>query len=325
MDPNALWHLSSETSALRPAKRPENREGLVEIKSLYSLVSTGTERLVARGQVPASSHEAMQVPGMEGDFRFPLKYGYSLVGKVQMPGHKWHGLLVHALYPHQERAWVPEELVVPIPQGIPPLRATLASNMETAINALWDSGAGVGDKVLLVGFGMIGALLARLLREFPGVALWIVEKQHQRITMARQMGFQVLPAETRPTDFDLAFHTSATGSGLQTALDAVGMEGRVVELSWYGARELKLQLGTEFHYNRKQLISSQVSHIPFARQSRWDYRRRRKLALRLLKNPAFDEHITHAMPLEDSPAFFQELRRGEAAGLGYAIAYQKEN
>ena len=316
----SLWHISNTTSELQ--KNPLEKFGndYFLIKSLYSLVSTGTERLVASGKVPHSMHQSMAVPSMGGDFNFPIKYGYSLVGQVLSTGDL-EGQIVHLLYPHQDLLHATKSSFSIVPTEIPAKRAALASNMETALNAIWDSGVSVGDKVVVCGFGMIGGLVARVLSLMPAVEVVVLEKNGYRIQQATQMGFTVNPSNLE--NYDYSFHTSGSSAGLQACIEAVGMEGKIIELSWYGTKAVDLQLGASFHHQRKQIISSQVGHIPFSKSARWDYQRRKSVVWELLKNQVFDAHITEEIPFANSPVFFEELRAGEILnkGLGWVIKY----
>jgi len=320
MKSTSIWHISSTKSTLQ--KEPLNAilPNQIAIQSLYSLISTGTEKLVATGQVPTSMHQLMRVPSMGGDFNFPVKYGYSLVGKVLSKGNL-QGQLVHLLHPHQDQLIIERSAISLVPPEIPAKRAALASNMETALNAIWDSGVSIGDKVVVCGFGMIGGLVARLLALMPAIEVVILEKNAYRIRQAKQMGFIVNP--TTLENFDCSFHTSGSSTGLQTCIEAVGMEGKIIELSWYGTKSVQLQLGADFHYHRKQIISSQVGHVPFAKNARWDYQRRKATVWELLKNPIFDAHITHEIAFSDSPAFFGQLRQGGLLdeGLGWVLRF----
>ncbi len=312
--PIALWHLSKAHSDLQPAQL--RGEGL-RAKALYSLVSTGTERLVATGSVPPALHTSMRVPGMSGQFTFPLTYGYSWVGKIEAPGQERHGQLVHTLWPHQTELRTGEDMLFPVPASVPPLRATLASNMETVVNAIWDSGVSLGDRVLVLGFGMIGGLLTRTLSRIPGAVVMVAETDRQRKQLCVEMGFSKW--DEQPVD--IAFHTTATSVGLQSAIDAVGTEGKVIELSWYGQRAATVNLGGDFHYGRKQIISSQVAHLPAGRHARWDFRRRKALVMELLEDAGYDAHITEVLPFAQAPDFFRQLRAGEALPLGTAFDY----
>ena len=320
MKVTALWHTNNKKSTLITEDFPKSTADNLVIKSLFSLVSTGTERLVATGQVPPTLHQSMQVPGMGGSFNFPIKYGYSLVGKVMSKG-ELHRKVVHLLYPHQNTLITDNQSITIIPEIIPPKRAALMSNLETAVNAIWDAKISIGDKVLICGFGVIGALVAAVLSMMPAVTISIIEKEGYRIRLAKQMGFQVNNF-TRGTP-DVSIHTSGTSDGLQTCIEAVGMQGKIIELSWYGTNSVTLYLGADFHYQRKQIISSQVAHIPFSKSARWGYQRRKATVLDLLKNPIFDTILTNEIPFEDTPAFFNALREGKInnRGLGWVIRY----
>ncbi|KAA3621817.1 MAG: dehydrogenase [Bacteroidetes bacterium] len=315
----ALWHNSSEHSALKLVDPTTPSVNQLKVKSLYSLISTGTERLVAKGLVPEIAASAMRVPYMKGDFSFPVKYGYSLVGEVMNDG-PLAGRRVHLLHPHQEMVLVDQEDVFVIPENVPAKRAALASNLETAVNAVWDGGVSVGDRILVAGFGMIGSLVARLIKMMPAVELKIMEKDKKKRQLGREMGFEMVE-NLEKGYFDIAINTTANGDALQLCIDSVGEEGSVVELSWYGTREVTLKLGADFHYKRKQIISSQVSGIPAARTSRWDYRRRKEVVFELLGSEDFDAHISNVISFEETPAFFNQLRNDEFNGLGCCIRY----
>ncbi len=294
--------------------------GWCRVRARFSAVSPGTERLVAGGRVPPALYEEMRCPYMGGRFPFPVKYGYSLVGRVEEGPPELSGRLVHVLHPHQDVCAVRAADAVPVPERVPPERATLASNLETAVTAVWDSGVGVGDRALVVGFGTVGALIARLLRGIPGVELEVEEARRDRRDLAVEMGFRLAP-ERPSAPYDLAFDAGGTAPGLQTALDRVGREGRVVEVSWFGVRTVPLALGGTFHAHRKSITASQVSSIPPARASRWDARRRRALVLRLLEDAAFDAHVPRRYPFDDLPEVFRALRRRGLEGLGALVEY----
>lgn len=312
----ALWHISSHKTIIQDAMNSVAAE--CEVKALYSLISTGTERLVARGKVPASMNKQMSVPYMEGAFSFPIKYGYSLVGEVSEGPVELQGRRVHMLHPHQDICKVNAADLTIIPDDIPAARATLASNMETALNAVWDSAVSIGDRVLLVGFGIIGSLTARLLQSIPGVKLSIHDTSLDRCSKAEEMGFHLADSFH---EYDMAFHCSGSSEGLQTCIDQVGMEGKVIEMSWYGEQAVNLYLGSSFHHQRKQIISSQVSQIPASKQARWDYQRRKATVMQLLKDPTFDQHIGKVVPFQEVPALFDKIREGELSALSWVIDY----
>ncbi|MEM9985931.1 MAG: zinc-binding alcohol dehydrogenase, partial [Bacteroidota bacterium] len=248
---------------------------------------------------------------------------YSLVGEIAQGDHPRQGQLVHLLYPHQDLLYVQESDLFWIPEGIPAPRASLASNLETALNAVWDAQVMPGDRILVVGFGLIGSLVARLLSLMPATELKVLELDADRQATAMNMGFEVsanlTPAERE--SFDGAFHSSVSSSGLQSALDAVGKEGKVVELSWYGEKIVNLGLGGRFHSQRKQIISSQVSRLPLTHQARWDFLRRKEAVFRLLTNPLFDQHLGEEVPFSQAPKLYDQLRRNQARALSYWLNY----
>lgn len=319
----ALWHISKDQSEIRSASF-SNSDGdqNCKIKALYSLISTGTERLVAKGEVPPAIESQMQVPFMEGNFPFPIKYGYSLVAEVISPNHALTGKTVHLLHPHQTESAVPTTALFVVPDSVPAKRATLASNLETALNAVWDAQVSIGDRVLIVGFGIIGALLAMTLKKIAAVEITIQEIDPKRIRLAEKLGFRVNAPQETSTSFDCAFHTTASASGLQLCIDKVGFEGKVIELSWYGNKSASIQLGGDFHSLRKQIISSQVSQLPADRRGRWDYLRRKQVVFELLKDAQFDELLTATVSFNELPQFFTKLRHNPPQELVWTVAYQ---
>ncbi|MDN5212022.1 zinc-binding alcohol dehydrogenase [Fulvivirgaceae bacterium BMA12] len=322
METTALWHLSASSTILKTTNIRNDHSVSCLIKSLYSLISTGTERLVAQGKVPDNLQEAMKVPYMEGSFGFPLTYGYSLVGEVIEGPEHLIGKNVHIMHPHQSMLYANQAHIAPIPEDIPSKRAVLVSNLETAVNAVWDSEVTVGEKVLVAGFGIIGALLCQILRKFPAIDLQVLEPNQTRREMARSWGFNVAETITlTEPSFDVAFNTSSHENGLQFCIDSVGYEGKVVELSWYGDQSVNINLGKSFHHLRKQIISSQVSQIPGHKLNRWDHQRRKALVFDLLKDPFFDELLTDEISFQDSPVFFQDLRNGTIDSIGTTIKY----
>jgi len=320
--PTALWHLSDKRSEIRPIPSVLSIQGDCEVKAMYSLVSTGTERLVACGRVPGNLHESMQVPYMEGSFSFPVKYGYSLVGEVIDGPENLKRKIVHLLHPHQDYCVVLAKDAFVVPREVTPQRATLASNLETALNAIWDSGVSAGDKVMVVGFGIIGSLVARLLSLLPAVQVVVADIDQNRINSAERMGFSTAQAEDLGADFDLAFHCSSQETGLQTCIDKTGPEGKIIELSWYGNKAVTVNLGGTFHSQRKSIISSQVSAIPASKQARWNFHRRKQVVFELLKNPAFDQHIAATIGFRELPALFDKIRKGQVNALSYGVSYE---
>jgi threonine dehydrogenase-like Zn-dependent dehydrogenase len=258
---------------------------------------------------------------MNGEFTFPVKYGYSLVGRCLEGPRELLGQRVHVMHPHQDRCVVDARNVFVVPADLPARRATLASNLETAVNAIWDSPAQVGERAVVVGFGIVGSLVARVFSMIPGSEVLVVETDAGKREMAKACGFRAAESASAG-QFDLAFECSGSGGGLQEAIDAPGREGRTVLVSWYGTEEARLRLGGAFHYQRKRIISSQVSTLPAAMQARWDFVRRKELVFRLLRADVFDQHITHEVQFEALPEFFHSLCDSGYQGLSAAVRFR---
>jgi hypothetical protein len=290
------------------------------VRAMFSAVSPGTERLVAMGRVPAALRKEMRCPYMGGRFPFPVKYGYSLVGEVLQGPAELRGRIVHVLHPHQDHCVVRFRDVRPLPAGIPPARATLASNVETAVTAVWDAAAMIGERVLVVGFGVVGSLVARVLALGPGFDITVAETRPDRRRLAESLGFRVAEA-WGGASFDLAFDTSGAAAGLRAAVERVGLEGRVVAVSWFGSGPVALDLGGSFHSRRKRIIASQVSRIPGALGPRWDAARRTELVFRLLERPEFDLHVGPAVSFAELPRTYGSLIGRAARGLSPLIIY----
>ncbi|MEJ0094098.1 MAG: zinc-binding alcohol dehydrogenase [Methylocella sp.] len=291
----------------------------------WSCISRGTERLVFEGRVPISERERMRAPLQEGEFSFPVKYGYCAVGRVEAGPEKWLGRNVFCLHPHQDRFVAPLGLLCSIPDNIAPRRATLAANMETALNGLWDSGAGPGDRIVVIGAGLVGLLIAALAGELPGAEVTVVDAEPARASIAKLIGARFISeAEFRSTcrdEADVVFHCSGTQAGLSLALACAGFEATIVEMSWYGDALLNLPLGGGFHANRLRLISSQVGHVSPSRRPRWSFARRLGKALELLGSDQFDALITEEVSFDDLARDLPRILASDAQGVATVVRY----
>ncbi|MFF4959776.1 zinc-binding alcohol dehydrogenase [Streptomyces sp. NPDC001222] len=317
----AFWLRSPGHGEVRDVELPEPGDGDVLVRTLYSGVSRGTETLVFRGGVPESQHAAMRAPFQEGDFPAPVKYGYLNVGQVEYGPADLVGRTVFCLYPHQSRYVVPASAVTVVPDAVPAHRAVLAGTVETAVNAVWDAGPLVGDRIAVVGGGMVGCSVAALLVRHPGVRVQLVDADPARAETARALGVDFALPEDALGECDLVVHASATEQGLLRSLELLAPEGTVVELSWYGDRRITLPLGEAFHSRRLTLRSSQVGTVsPRARSGR-TYGDRLALALRLLADPAFDALITGESAFDELPDVLPRLAHGDLKGLCHRIRY----
>ena len=209
----AFWTVGAGRGEIRPATLPE--PGLEEllIRSLASGVSRGTEALVFAGRVPPGQYDAMRAPLMDGTFPFPVKYGYSVVGE-RMDGGR-----VFVLHPHQERFLAPRSMCIPIPAAIPTRRAVLAANMETALNICWDAAPLAGERMLVIGAGVVGLLTASLLARVPAAEVTVVDINPARAALAESFGCEFVLPDAAPADQELIIHASASEAGLRLALD----------------------------------------------------------------------------------------------------------
>lgn len=291
----ALWCVGP---GLAEARAGALGDGVL-VETLCSGISRGTERLVLEGRVPEGEHERMRGPAMEGTFPFPVKYGYSAVGRVAEG--PMAGRAVFALHPHQARFRLPQDALTPLPDGLPPARAVLGANMETALTLLWDSGAGPGDRVAIVGAGVVGALTGYLAARLPGAEVTLIDTNPDRAALARALGCAFAAPSAAPSECDVVLHLSANPAGLATAIACAGTEAAIVEGSWYGAGTVPAPLGGAFHSRRLRLVGSQVGRIPAARAPRWSYARRLAKALDLLRDDALDALISGETAFADLP------------------------
>src|SRR4051812_23381774 len=317
----AFWVREPGAGEIRPAPVPAVGPGDVLVRALHSGVSRGTETLVFEGRVPESQYAAMRAPLQEGDFPGPVKYGYLSVGVVEQgPGHLV-GRTVFCLHPHQTAYVAPATAVSVVPEGVPARRAVLAGTVETAVNALWDAGPLLGDRVAVVGAGMVGCCVARLLARFPAVEVTLVDVDASRAEVAAALGAGFARPQDAAGECDLVVHTSATSAGLQRSLDLLAPEGTVLDLSWYGDAEVRLSLGGAFHARRLGIRASQVGTVSPARGARRTTADRLALALQLLRDPAFDVLITGESRFDELPGVMAHLAAGSLPALCHTIAY----
>ncbi|RDI23808.1 zinc-dependent alcohol dehydrogenase [Lentzea flaviverrucosa] len=315
---SAFWLNESGKGEVRQVTLAEPGPGEVEVRTLFSGVSRGTETLVFRGGVPENQRAVMRAPFQEGDFPWPVKYGYLNVGVVEHGPENLRGRTVFCLYPHQTRYLVPEASVTLVPEAVPAARAVLAGTVETAVNAVWDARPLVGDRIAVVGGGMVGSSVAAVLATFPGARVELVDADPAREEVARKLGVGFALPDDALDGCDLVFHASATEPGLTTALGLLAPEGRVIELSWYGDRKISVPLGEFFHSRRLTIRSSQVGTV--GRPDR-TYAERMAVALDLLADDRFDALITGHSAFEELPDVMPKLADGEIPALCHRIDY----
>lgn len=304
----ALWYVAAGKAELRTEELPPLAPDAVRVRALHGAVSRGTEALVFAGRVPKGEFERMRAPFMGGGFPFPVKYGYSVVGRVEAGPAELRDRLVFVLHPHQTRFDVPAGAAVLLPDGLAPVRAVLGANMETALNAIWDAELKPGDRIAIVGAGVIGALVGYLSqRMIPDADVTLIDVNPARAGMARDLGVKFAAPDAAPTECDLVVHTSATAAGLATALNLARDEAIVLEMSWYGAGEVAVPLGGAFHSRRLRLVSSQVGKVAPSHRANWTHRARLEAALAYTADPRLDALFAPAILFSDLPARLPQI------------------
>ncbi|MGE3148706.1 MAG: zinc-binding alcohol dehydrogenase [Pseudorhodoplanes sp.] len=312
----ALWYVGPGKAEIRSEKLGS---GAVRVRTLCSGLSRGTERLVFRGHVPESEFGRMGCPHMGGQFPYPVKYGYAAVGRVE--DGEWIGRTVFALHPHQTAFALPRDALTPVPENVPPARAVLAANMETALNAVWDAAPGPADRITVIGAGVVGALTAYLCGRLPGAQVTLVDTDAARGRTAKALNVAFATPDDAPDDCDVVFHASGQAGGLATALRIAGMEATVAEMSWYGAGDVAAPLGGAFHSRRLKLVSSQVGQVAPSHRARWTHRRRLQAALHLLADPALDALLGAPTDFHDLPKALPKIFETKNDGLCPLVRY----
>ena len=308
----AFWTVAAGRGEVREETLPPPEAGALRLRTLASGVSRGTEATVFGGHVPVSQHEVMRAPAMAGDFPFPVKYGYSAVGE------QTDGTRMFALHPHQDVFNIPASLTARVPDAVPTARAVLTANMETALNILWDAAPLAGERMSVIGAGVVGLLTASLLARIPAASVTVIDIDPARAGYAEALGCAFALPDAAPPEQDLLIHTSGTEAGLRRALELAAFEARIVEASWHADRAPALPLGEAFHSRRLRLISSQVGSVAAVMRGRRSHAERLALALELLHDPSLDRLLEPPTRFEELPANMPRLLAG---GLCHVITY----
>ena len=317
----SLWYVAPKQAEIRYQSLAPLPSQFVQVRALFGALSRGTESLIYQGLVPESEFTRMALPWMEGSFPFPVKYGYSVGGIVEDGPSDWIGKRVFALQAHQTVYQADIQSVVLLPDEVSAERAVLAANMETALNAVWDAAPGPGDRITVIGGGVIGCLVAYLCGHLPGAEVTLVDINPERESIAKRLGIAFSLPEAAPTNCDTVFHCSASVSGLATAMTVAGNEATVLELSWYGDSPIAAPLGGAFHSRQIRLQSSQVGHISTSHRPRWSHRRRLQTAIKLLTDSALDVLLDPAVNFVDLPERLPDLLSARSGTLCCLICY----
>jgi 2-desacetyl-2-hydroxyethyl bacteriochlorophyllide A dehydrogenase len=312
-----LYFTSPHCVEIRESSLPPIKDDEVLVETICSAISAGTELLVYRGQFPQlqDAHDAVS-----SELKYPLAYGYACVGQVKETGTQvdksWLGKTVFAFQPHTSHFVAKPEALFPIPHSLSPENACFLPNMETAVNLVQDGAPILGERVLVLGQGVVGILTASLLSEFPLENLTVVDSIELRRRAMKEVEGQkskvniVTPNDLRPStldSFDLVFELTGSPLALNTAIEHTTFSGRIVIGSWYGKKRAEIDLGGSFHRSRIKLISSQVSSISPELSGRWDKSRRFEVAWQALERIQPQKWVTHHFVLRDAAKAYQLL------------------
>lgn len=317
--------------------REESLPGLgadeVLVESLYSAISAGTEMLVYRGQFPRTieSHDVVS-----SDLKYPLAYGYACVGIVRETGQnvrgEWLNRLVFGFQPHSTHFIARTDSLIRPPASLPAEACSFLPNMETAVNLIHDAAPILGERALVLGQGVVGLLVASLLKEFPLDALVTSDCFERRRKTSWQIGvqncFDPMTSPLSQSDyahkhFDLTFELTGSPSALDEAIALTSYNGRVIIGSWYGEKKSPVNLGGAFHRSRIKLISSQVSTIAPELSGRWDKARRFEVAWDAVKRIQPQKWITHRFPLEEAASAYRLLDENPQETIQVVFDYSK--
>ena len=333
----SLWFTAPRKISFRKTSVQAPREGEILVKTLFSGISHGTEMLVYRGQAPKDMQLDASITLMDGSFDFPLKYGYSCVGKVADLGSRIRqfnkGDIVFTHNPHETAFVVPEILATKLPNSVPPEHGIFLANLETAINCIWDSAVNLGDTAVVFGQGIVGLLITQLLKKSGASKVITVDSINNRRDLSLKVGadvaidpksndmLELIREHTEGTRADVVIEASGSPEALDDAIRVAGSEGKVTVISWYGTKSVPLQLGREFHRNRTTIKSSQVSNIAPALSARWDKSRRMKLAKELLPQLHLQELISHTFPFEKAHEAYEMIDKNPDEVLQVVLQY----
>lgn len=299
---------------VRDEPMPVPGPGEVLVRTEVSAISAGTELLVYRGQAPEDLPADAAIPGLEAALRFPLKYGYSTVGRVVATGQR-----VFAFHPHESHFVARPEDLVPLPEDLDPEAAVFLPNVETAVNLAHDGRPRVGERVAVFGQGVVGLLTVALLARFPLERLVAVDPLAERRGLARQLGAETEAGDLR--GFDLTYEVSGRPETLDDAIAATGFSGRIVIGSWYGTKRAPIDLGGAFHRSRIRILSSQVSTLDPELTGAWTKARRLATALDLLPSLGPQRLVTHRFPVERAAEAYALLDEKPREALQVVLTY----
>jgi 2-desacetyl-2-hydroxyethyl bacteriochlorophyllide A dehydrogenase len=330
-----LYFTAPRQVELREENLPALEADDVLVETTCSAISAGTEMLIYQGRFPRDLETDSAILALRGGFQYPLAFGYACVGMVRETGTQvdksWRDRLVFAFQPHTSHFITNPDFLLPIPDALFPETACFLPNMETAVNLVQDAAPILGERVLVLGQGVVGLLTAALLSEFPLEALVTADCYVlRRSSSPAGRGLSLDPNSSSfhkdvlsllGSSADLTFELSGRPETLNDALALTGFSGRIVIGSWYGEKRAEIDLGGAFHRSRIKLISSQVSTIASELSSRWDKARRFGTAWKALERVKPEKWITHRFSIADAKAAYQLLDENPQETIQVVINY----
>jgi 2-desacetyl-2-hydroxyethyl bacteriochlorophyllide A dehydrogenase len=327
MKARVLYFQAPGRIEIREEDVPEPGRGEVRIQTDFSAISAGTELLLYRGQVEAGTVLDEALPSLSGTVDYPLAYGYAAVGRVVSQGEGVEGHLlgrrVFAFETHRSSFLARPEALHIVPEDVPAECASFLPTVETGIGLIHDARPLIGERVLVVGQGVVGLVTTSLLSRFPLARLVTVDRWEARRRLSVELGAasSVSPEDLDETDFDLSFEVSGSPDALDSALAATGLEGRVIVGSWYGEKRANLDLGTHFHRGRLSLRSSQVSRLSPRLTARWTKDRRFQVALAAAARLPARKLVSHRFPFERAAEAYRLLDESPDGCLQVLLTY----
>jgi 2-desacetyl-2-hydroxyethyl bacteriochlorophyllide A dehydrogenase len=320
-----LWFTAPGAVELREGLPAQLATGQVRVRALASGISQGTELLLWRGEGPEPFDPSLDAASAP---TYPRRYGYAWVGEIveTCAVDRRVGERVFALLAHGDEHCVVASAARRLPPELPAERATLAANLETAVNVVWDAGIGLGDDVLVVGGGVVGLLAGQLARRAGASRVRLVEPLAARRLVAETLGFDAALSPEQligaaEAEADVVIEATGRPECLDLAIAQARSEGVVAVASFYGQRVAPVSLGVAFHRRRLTLRASQVSHLPPSRAGRWSFDRRFELVCELLRDPRLDALLERPIAIADAAAVYARLAAAPQGSLQVVFHY----
>jgi 2-desacetyl-2-hydroxyethyl bacteriochlorophyllide A dehydrogenase len=337
-----LYFVKPRQVEIREQQLPSLQPNQVLVKNLYSAISAGTEMLVYRGQLPADISQGESLAFEAQTINYPTQYGYACVGRIEKAGNdvdaSWVGKMVFSFQPHASHHVCTMDGIIPLPEGVDPKAAVFLANMETAVNLVHDGNPRLGERVVVLGQGIVGILVSSVLAEFPLASLYAVDAIEARRGLASQAGVQATFSPESDNDInalserlklnescggaDVVFELTGSPAALNLAVDLCAYSGRIVVGSWYGTKSAPINLGERFHRNRMTIVSSQVSTIAPEISGRWDKARRFSVAWDMITKCQPAQFISHTLPFAEAGEAYRLLDESPEDATQVIFDYQ---